>query len=307
MKTLDLTCSKCGATMKAETTKGIATCQYCGHQMIFEFGDKKETIIYREREVLVEKTHSPKRVGTAVFLGVVAVIMMFAAMGHVSKPKINPFDYISVSFHGIDGDGELTMDVINVSTQVDANRIRFDASKDDYLLQGESITITAKSDDYRLEEEVKVYMVEGLDEYVKDVKDIPDSALPLIHAKAESSLSINIDNAVGTGEFKGMKPVKMYLLSDGKQENELYDVYEAQFAGDGWEKTLYLMVGFSDVIAGNGGNGDLQISGGMYWGHITQVRGWVHVMAYASVEEIYSELMTSKESSMTLTERDLEK
>jgi len=150
-----------------------------------------------------------------------------------------------------------------------------------------------------------VYVVEGLDEYVKDVKDIPDSVLPLIHAKAESSLSINIDNAVGTGEFKGMKPVKMYLLSDGKQENELYDVYEAQFAGDGWEKTLYLMVGFSDVIVGNGGNGDLQISGGMYWGHITQVRGWVHVMAYASVEEIYSELMTSKESGMTLTERDL--
>ena len=304
MKTIDLTCPKCGATMKAESSKGMATCEYCGHQMLFEIGGKKETIIYREREVIVEKP-SGRRVGAMVFLGFVAVIMIFAAIGHVVKPKINPFDYIAVSFEGTDGDGELLMEVIGVSTEVDANRIRFDASKDDDLLQGETITITAKSDDYRFTEETKAYVVEGLNEYVKDVADIPEDALSLIHAQAESTLANNIDGAVGTGEFKDMKPVKMYLLSDGKQENLLYDVYEAHFAGEDWEKTLYLVVWFSDVVARNGENGGINIVGGMYQGKITQVRGWVHVMAYASIEEIYADIMTDMDSNMKLTERDL--
>lgn len=110
-----------------------------------------------------------------VMIGVFAVVT-----SNVAKPKANPFDYIEVSFEGTDGDGEVVIKTMS-KDDVDANRIDYDISKMSDLIQGETISIVADSSEYRLTEKSKTYIVEGLDEYLKDINDIPEESLQLIH------------------------------------------------------------------------------------------------------------------------------
>ena len=44
MRLIDMTCSKCGATMKADLDKGKVSCEYCGHLMLIEQEDSIEEI-----------------------------------------------------------------------------------------------------------------------------------------------------------------------------------------------------------------------------------------------------------------------
>lgn len=323
MKTIDLTCPKCGALLKPDRYQGKAVCEYCGYNMLIEKEDTIEEIRVKEQaksygyhrgrlkaEAEARAARKVKYRGVLVPVIVIGVIVLIAlssvVVQQVSMPQINPFDYIEVSFQGTDGKGEVVLETVNVSEDVDINRVEFDISKDDWLLQGETITIQASSDDYRLSETTKTYVVEGLDEYLKDLENLPEEALELIHVQAESALKLNLENSKNTGFFVDMKPVKLFLVTDGKQMNRLYDVFEAHFATNAGEQTYYVVAYFDDVIVRNGEQVSISMSGGMYQGHITQVQGWLHIMAYDSLEEIRAELLTSQDSYMELKELELQ-
>ena len=233
------------------------------------------------------------------------LIIISAFMGEMLKPQINPFDYIRVSFQGKDGEGEIVLEMVNVSEKVDINRVDFDISKDDWLLEGESITIQASSDDYRLSERTKTYIVEGLDEYLKDLENLPKEAIDFIHAQSETALKLNLEDSKATGAFVDMKPVKLFLATDGKQTNVLYDVFEAHFKTDDEELTYYVVAAFDEVVVRNREQVTLSMSYGMYMGHITQVQGWLNIMAYDSVEQIRIELLNDYGGYMEIKDLDL--
>lgn len=322
MKTIDLTCPKCGATMKPDRYAGKALCEYCGYQMLIEKEDTLEEIRAKEqaksygyhrgrlraeaeaKEADRRKT-GPLKIYLLIF-GVIALLLVFVnAVNYLSMPQINPFDYIEVSFVGTDGDGEVKLEVKGAIDCIDANFIDFEISKEDYLFQGETITVEAASEKYRLSEQSKSFIVEGLDEYLKDLEDIPQEALELIHLKAEARLELNLDSSKESGHFIDMKPVKLFLLTDGKQTNSLYDAFEVHFSTNDGEKTFYVLVGFDDVIVRNGAQVSIDMSYGMYCGHLTQVQGWLWITAYNSLEEIRAELLTGQDSYMELKELDL--
>lgn len=320
MKLIDMACPKCGATMKPDLSKGNAVCEYCGYQVLIEKEDTLEETKAKAHaksygyhkgklEAEAEASRKEKRRNAKpgiIAIGVIVLIgLISTAVTELPKPKINPFDCIEVSFQGKDGDGEVVLEVKSQTEGVDVNFIDFEISKGHYLTQGETITISATSDEYRLEEKTKTYTVEGLDEYLTDLESIPEDALEIIHLKAESALELNLERSKNVGVFVDMKPVKLFLTTDGKQTNCLYDVFEVHFTTMEGEKTYYVLAIFDDVIVRGGEQVSIDMSGGIYLGHLTQVEGALYIMAYDSVEEIRVDILTSQESQMELKELDL--
>ena len=320
MKIIDMTCPKCGAQLKMDSDKEKAVCEYCGYSMLIEKEDTLEEIrakaqskaygyhkgkLEAEEEINKKKKYHKAR-NIVIMIGVIVlIIIVSAAIRELSKPKVNPFDCIEVSCRGKDGEGEVLMDVIKSVEGIDPNLIEFDISKDDHLIQGETISIYATSTEYHLTEKTKVYTVEGLDEYLKDLDSIPEEALEIIHTKATACLELNLESTKKAGAFVEMKPVRLFLATDGKQTNELYDVFEAHFITDSGEKTYYVLARFKDVVIRNGEQVSINMSGGTYLGSLTQIEGSFWIMAYASLEEIQADILTSEESYMELKEKDL--
>lgn len=299
MKMIDLTCPKCSATLKVDADKTKAVCEYCGHQALIEQEAEAKETATKKQKVRSIKT---KFIVAAV---VALLILLLAAFEQLSKPQINPFDCIEVTFQGTDGEGEVVLETKSAG-EIDANYIDFVISKKNYLLQGETITVTATSDRYLLTEKERIYTVEGLDEYLTDLEGIPTEALEMIHLRAESALELNLESSKEAGFFLDMKPVKLFLATDGKQTNSLYDVFEVRFTTVDGEKTFYVMAVFSNVVVRDGEQVSINMSSGVYRGNLTQVQGWLYIMAYNSLEEIKADLLTSQESQMELKELDLQ-
>ncbi len=322
MKMIDMTCPKCGAIMQVDAEKEKAVCQYCGALFLLEqedtleeiqakaeakaYGYHKGKLAAQERAAAQKKKNRIKIPVPVIVIAIIVLIGVISVMAeHLSKPKVNPFDCIEVTFRGTDGDGEIVIDMTNTVPGIDVNRIDYDVSKESYLVQGETVSIEATSDDYRLAEKTRIYIAEGLDEYLKDLEILSEEALEMIHMQAEGVLELNLDTTKTLGYFTDMKPVKLFLVTDGKQTNELYDVFEVRFETDEGEVVYYVLACFDEVILRNGEQSFLNMSYGMYLGHLTQVQGPIYIMAYDSLDEIRNDILLNMESYMKLDERDL--
>lgn len=324
MKLIDMTCPKCGATMTPNVEKGLVECEYCGHRALIEQEDSAEEIQAREQSraygyhrgrlqaeaeardkaAKKEKLRTVKR--AAIIIGAILLLVVLMNAGQMfSKPRVNPFECIEVSFQGKDGDGEIMVELRSPAENIDPHQIDLEISRRNNLYQGDTVTIEASSDVYFLTESTKVYTVEGLDEYLKDLNNIPKEALALIHARAESVLELNLDGCKAVGVFVDMKPVKLFLNTDGKQTNELYDVFEVNFTTNAGDVTYYVMACFDDVIIHDGEQVSVDMTYGVYFGNLTQVEGPLFIMGYNSLEEVRVGLLTSQEGYMELKELDL--
>ncbi|MBR4084857.1 MAG: zinc ribbon domain-containing protein [Lachnospiraceae bacterium] len=324
MKMIDLNCPKCGAPIEPDMEKGRCECKYCGHQMLIEKEDTLEEIAakaqsksygYHKGKLQAEAEAGIVREGATVQKKAVSVLLIIvivliiigvvtAMVSHLAKPKVNPFDYIEVSFRGTDGEGELVMKMVG-KDEVDPNRIEYDVAKDSHLSQGDTISILATSSEYRLTEKSKTYVVEGLDEYLTDLADISAECLDLIDKKATAVQELNLENTKRLGIFVDMKPVKLFLLTDGERSNELYVIHEVNFATEEGNKTYYVSSGFEGVVIRKGAQISMGMEYGMYYGDIfTRVDSMVYITAYESVEQVRTELLTSQEQYMELKERD---
>ena len=313
-------CPRCGAELKLDEDRERAHCEYCGHTVLLEREETAEEI--RERaQSRSYGYHSGRLEAEArarrkdffwgilkklIIVGVIALIIGIATVVvEVSKSKVNPFDYIEVSFQGNDGKGEIVIEEIGTTDDINLKKIDFDISKNRQLAEGETIKITAQSQEYRLTETTRTYTVEGLDEYLKDLKDLPEEALEIIHSQAQSSLDINLSHTKNAEVFVDMKPVKLFLLTDGKQTNTLYDVFEVHFNTRNGELTKYVTVCFNDVLIREGEQISIDMSYGMYIGHLTEVSGAIYITGYDSVDRVKNDILTSQESYMELKELDL--
>ncbi len=320
MKMIDLTCPQCGANIEPDSKKEKVICKYCGYQALIEREDTLEEIAAKaqsksygyhkgklQAEAEVEKEISEKQkktipVALIIIIALVMIGVAAAIVSHIAKPQVNPFDCIEVSFQGTDGDGEVVMKMVG-KDYVDPNRIDYDISKMSDLCQGETISIVADSSAYRLSEKSKTYVVEGLDEYLKDIEDIPEEALELIDKKAAAVQELNLSHI--KSDIVDMKLVKLFFLTDGAQTNELHIVHEVNLVTEKGNKTCYVVVGFGGVVLRKGPENSIYISDGAYHGNaIGTGKTGFFITGYESVEAVRTELLTSQEKNMELTERD---
>ncbi|MBQ7934137.1 MAG: hypothetical protein IJ327_05055, partial [Lachnospiraceae bacterium] len=212
MKMVDITCSKCGATLKPDFKKRRASCEYCGASFLF-VEDELSGEITTKAQVTKEERKSSKKIPLLILLVLMLVVFIGVLSWIVkeqSKPVVNPFDCITVSFHGKDGAGKVTVKALEGQDEMDVNRVVFDISKENKLMQGDTISIDVSSDYYRLEEKTKVYTVDGLDLYLSDLENLSAEDLKMLHKEAEEVVDSNLELSKNQDYFIEMKPVKLF-------------------------------------------------------------------------------------------------
>lgn len=329
MKTYDMTCPKCGATMNLNTEEEKLCCPYCNHTVLIELEDTTDEIRDKEfaksygyhkgkytaqKEFTAQKTKQSKTVVKAlIIVGIISISLLilpcilgifgFSAMfsSYSDRPSINPFDYIEVSFSGVDGSGRLTVTEL-VNEDIDVNDITFDVATYYSLSNGDKVRITASSINYKLEEDVKVYTVEGLDEYLKNLDSLTDEEISVIHENSENQFKKTIEDLKKNNVYVSHKPFKLLLITDAKRSNTLYDVYEFTIATDSGTVKYYTPVEYDSVVMQN----STPLTMKYYWvntrGSYNLIKKGVYFRGYSSFDEVYAYVKSQIESGMTLKE-----
>ncbi|MBR4966408.1 MAG: hypothetical protein IKY53_07925 [Lachnospiraceae bacterium] len=320
LKIEHMECPRCGASLSPEKGNAEVICQFCGAA----FQIKDEVNLEEIRATAESKSYGyhkgklraeieadaiKKQNSVNVFMPLIIIgtaLLLFAGTWMViwlCMPKVDPFACISVTFEGIDGDG--TVSVRGTDPSVDINLIDYEISKDSYLSEGDSISIVARSGEYRLAERTKTYTVEGLTRYLNDLDNISGEALALIHTRAQEDQKSNLENVISTDSLISMEPIMLFLSTDGKKKNLLYDVFEARIDTPDGEIICYPVTVYNDVIIDKEKSASVKISYGMYCGNYINVGNSIYISAYESIETVRTTIATEKDVEMELMELDL--
>lgn len=176
---------------------------------------------------------------------------------------INPFDYVTVSFSGIDPDGTVT--IAADQSRAEMADVRFVATPSNKLKIGDTVIVTATpngsdnnfADKYGcvLSETERTYIVQGLGKYITDLSEITDD----MYAKMDKQLQDDFNAGVATWgpeESTSIELLGNYLvtLKDGMNSfgypiNYLYYVYKVDYANDVVSNYTYYWYGyFTDVL-----------------------------------------------------------
>lgn len=326
MEKLSLTCPKCHGTMELNETKTEMICPYCRNKIIIDDDiDKKAERIKKiayareEGERLAEeaaqkrnaKTNLKKKIRTKlIILGIIAVLVSIGCMSYESNLEYveDPFSYIDVSFSGVNHLGEAEIShKDNYKTYID-----YSISKDTNLSEGEKVTVTAKSSEYRLGIKSKEYTVEGLLSLLLDLKDLTDDMKDYIH---NISYDFQHQEITGTysfdGELVSLEPYKFYLSTDGKTKNYLYDVYLAKIkAGNGITYDRYVVTRYEKVVITNNEGDLVRYSSKRHIGNLIRAgnpSAWSQKEGYAgsiwgfySIEELESYIKNNDDTDVSM-------
>ena len=176
-------------------------------------------------------------------------------------PEYDPFEYVEVSFSGMDGNGDATIDVGDNNPLPDVC-YRFDTSSY-YLSNGDEITVTAycnsgdladycEDNDYILTQSSMTYTVEGLDSYVASIDEITPEMLAELQTQAQDTITASFDLEDGES-VTSVNYIGLYLFVTKDYDyswhhNMVYLIYEVRIATPAGEILLYTYVGYDDII-----------------------------------------------------------
>ena len=326
MKLIELKCPNCAANIQHDADKSKLTCEYCGYRALVEkTGSEPEEIKLIEEKSyakakgeyrdLAEKEKSTLVRKFVVFFIIVAIIVVGAIIvGTIEKykmPLIDPFEHIEMKFFGTTGEGQAKLIVDESDPDINFTKIYYTIENNFNLSEGDTVTVTAESSEYRLTERMKKYKVEGLELFLLDISTVSDASLAAIHQKSLDSINDSVDTANRKKlERIETKPVKIYFVTDGDKNNILYDVFEVDFLlKDGSKATYYLVQEYHDIIIREGNN--VSIKYGLTWSagefkriHTdTQTLGYIS--AFQTLEEVKGYVLTKQDVEMSFQERDL--
>lgn len=156
-------------------------------------------------------------------------------------------------------------------------------------------------------EKERKYTVEGLDTYLSDLSNLDDASIEVIHSKTESLNRYNTEpSSLITNEVVSAEPVKMFLLTDGKNQNILYDVYEVTYKmHDDSVKTVYLAVYYKNIIVRQGEDVSIDYDACMYTGNIINLGDYRDsvISGYMTLKEVKADIQTKQETAMKIMER----
>lgn len=338
MKTYDTTCPKCGATMNLIAQQEKLCCPYCNHTVLIDLEDTPKDIhdkefaksygyhkgkFKAESEYGVQKANKNKAkiiviIVVSVFLltGLISVavsclpiVFGFSAISSsiASRTEVNPFDYIEVSFTGTDGDGRLVItELVNEEIAVDA--IEFEASQEYDLSIGDKVRITASSIDYKLTETAKVYTVENLVEYLKDIKSLSKEEIAAIRQNTEEHLDYRISKLEEDNAVYSYKSVGMLLATDDKNKNILLDIYEFTISTESGDRIIYAPVDLRNVIIQQTEPLTIRYSRAGVPGNQFRLQGAIgeglYFYGFETLDDVRSYVMSEMDSGMTL--KDIE-
>ena len=319
---IDLTCPRCGGTMERDEARKLLRCPYCGHSAILQTTDPDsiEANAYaRQRGILhanaeAERAQKRRRAKVAAIilgagLALLLTLMLAAGLYVKLQPKVDPFAYITVSFSGVTGDG--TAEVVLLETtdgDVDPRNITYRVEPRHYLSEGDNVTVTAESSAYMLSPTSKTYRVEGLDTCLTDLNALSDGAVEMIHNKSEMTVASAVEGAGIAIQVSSTEPCVMYLTTDGKDSNTLYDVYLARYPEeDGSFAERYVVIYYTNIIVRDTEQPTMSYDSTMYEGQIIETldKGYGGYMTgYKSLKDAKADILAHQKTAVTLQERD---
>ena len=274
-KTRSLKCPQCGGRMDIKQDPERFECPFCGYTELVKTEDseerrrKAEQMAYSytkgrldaqsafERQ---QKKEGRRRVFKGYLVAALVLVILFAAgaavmaVSEMMKPSCDPFEYVSVTFSGTDGQGNVRIEKIRKDgDEIDPSLIRYKTESED-LYEGGSAVVTASSDTYRLTSKSRTYTVSGLDLHLKSVSQLTDEILDFLSARSGSYMERDLkfdDNMWGgaTLHIDGYTSERcaVYVLSDSADgSNEAVDVYRLHMTKGEYESDRYYALAYMD-------------------------------------------------------------
>lgn len=314
LEKIDLTCPKCGGNMEVDKENHSIHCPYCGHEVILEKSDSEsieEKSYARQKGILranqENQTVKKKRKAKIAVItsGVIVLIILLSVVYYLLQPKIDPFKYIDVSFSGKSGDGSAEIVYKNDEAEdIELNNITYRISPNNYLSNGDTVTVTAESSDYMLSASSKKYTVSDLYSFLTELDSVSEKAEQVIHNK--SRLTVDMD--IGNTGYLSVAPYKMYLTIDGNRGNTLYDIYKVEYKNnDNSTAVRFVVVYYKNIIIFDTDEPSMSYEGTMYSGQIIRTldKGYNGFMTgYKSIDDVKADILSHQSSAVKLQERD---
>ncbi|MBQ7926733.1 MAG: hypothetical protein IJ335_10645 [Lachnospiraceae bacterium] len=130
--------------------------------------------------------------------------------------------------------------------------------------------------------------------------------LEKLHEEAEKVLKSNLDISKDQDYLVEMKPVKLFLTTDGKRTNRLYDVYEVRYNTGNGEAVYYVWASFKGVIVKKDGQLSLKDTVSGCAGYPIVIQDSVSIYGYDSMETVEVEIDVTVRGEMELKVLDLQ-
>ena len=311
---IDLTCPKCGGNMERDTEKRLLHCPYCGHEAMLQRDDTEEKAYARQRGIERAKMEAEelskrrRRRGVLIAAAVVLAFILAAAVVSALQPKVDPFAYIDVVFSGETGDGSAEVVRKAADGKVDPELINYRVDPRSWLSEGDVITITADSSEYKLSPTKKTYKVEGLDTVLKDLSALSDKAVEMIHNKSDITAGMAVEGAGTSDAPTSVERCVMYLVTDGRSESTLYDVYKVQYPekDEGYAER-YVVVYYAGIIVRDTEEPTMSYDRTMYMGGVIETLDRTYggyMTGYKTLKDVKADILSHQSKAVTLQERE---
>ncbi len=263
MKKIDLKCTSCGATMQLSTDKSHAECPYCKNKVLFqkemsleEQTKREEQLSYarekgeiRANQEAIKKQQRLKVIAFLIIAFIISgIIISSLLVSYLSlEPMEDPFKCINIKFYGVDGSGKA--EIINNEICDNYAELDFSLLEDSELKEGQNISVVVTSDTYRFDTYSKDYQVTGLSKYLTKLEQLTDEMIIKLHSYSSNHLKDKGYGISFKGEVVSLTPYKIYLASNGKNDNILYDVYKTTIktkTGKKFDK--YMVAYYEDLL-----------------------------------------------------------
>jgi DNA-directed RNA polymerase subunit RPC12/RpoP len=314
---LDLTCPSCGGHMEHDAAKKTLRCPYCGHEELLHQTDTdsleakayaRQKGILQANEEAEKRAKRRKRKGLLIVLCVVLALFSAAYAYYKLQPTVDPFSYITLSFSGITGDGTAELQVqSDDSGEVDPKKISYRVEPRRFLSEGDQVVVTASSSEYHLLPLTKTYTVTGLDKYLTDLGALSEKAVEMIHNKSDITVSTAIHGAGTSVKAKSSAPYVMFLTTDGKNSNTLYDVYLVRYPekGGGSAKR-FVVVYYKNIVVRDTKQPTMSYQSTMYTGQVIETLDnsyGGYMTGYKTLKDAKADILAHQSREVTLQTR----
>ena len=303
--------------------EGKVICEYCGNivyvdersdeQRSYEFERGK----YRakaEYDDLQEKKASKRQfkcrmlvklrmlIALSIVVGIGIGVVSCGLHMYDSVKVTSVFDYIDVSFSGVNGSGKAEISLKDGIDDVLLTELKVSAEPKRGLSNGDRVKVSTVGnvigDDLdtmkRVKAESKYIEVSGLTEYLQDANNLSGKNIEEIQTLSSNAF----DRLSSHKDYANRGRYGIYCCAGGKG-NFVYDVYRVSYKGE----TVYSAIRFEDLLVKSDGN--LSYEGCNVVLHLEWVGGYSGINGYKSINSFEQAIHNTDEVGLKYTVKKL--
>lgn len=302
---------------------GKAICEYCSNVVYVDERSDEQRSYELERgkykakaeyEDLQEKKASKRQFKRRMWVRLRMLIALLIVVGvgigvvscslhmYDSVKVISVFDYIDISFDGVNGSGKAEISLKDGIDDVLLTELKVSAEPKRGLSNGDRVKVSTYGnvigDDLetmkRIKAESKYFEVSGLTEYLQDANNLSSKNLEEIQSLSNNAF----DRLSSHKDYANRERYGIYCCA-GIKGNYVYDVYKVSYKGE----TVYSAVRLEDLLVKSDGN--LSYEGCNVVLHLEWVGGYSGINGYKSIDSFEQVIHNTDEVGLKYTVKKL--